>query len=58
MDNAKKSAANTKRAVCINVDVQNYTQFKQITKRIGTNASAVINEYIYRYVKEHQDLLQ
>ncbi len=41
----------------MNVDPELYKQFRLITKKLSTNASAVLNEYMYKYVKEHEDLL-
>lgn len=46
-----------RKQMSMNVDEEIYEKFQLITKRIGTNASAVLNEYMYRYVKEHEDLI-
>lgn len=46
-----------KKMMSMNVDEEIYEKFRLITKRIGTNGSAVLNEFMYQYVKEHEDLI-
>lgn len=52
-----KSLKVARKQMSMNVDEEIYEKFQIITKRIGTNASAVLNEYMYRYVKDHEDLI-
>jgi len=47
----------TKKLMTINIDETIYKKFKAITKKRGTNCSAVVNDYIFNYVKENEQLL-
>lgn len=55
----KKTNVNqpTKKLMTINIDENIYKKFKTITKKRGTNCSAVVNDYIFNYVKENEQLL-
>ncbi len=46
-----------RKMMSMNVDPELYEKFQFITKKLSTNASAVLNSYMYEYVKEHADLL-
>jgi len=46
-----------RKMMSMNVDPEIYEKFQFITKKLSTNASAVLCEYMYNYVKEHGDLL-
>lgn len=46
-----------KKMMSMNVDPEIYEKFQFITKKLSTNASAVLCEYMYNYVKNHEDLL-
>jgi predicted DNA-binding protein len=53
---AKKKSV-TRKMMSMNVDPEIYEKFQFITKKLSTNASAVLCEHMYTYVKEHEDLL-
>jgi hypothetical protein len=46
-----------RKMMSMNVDPEIYEKFQFITKKLSTNASAVLCEYMYNYVKDHEDLL-
>lgn len=46
-----------RKMMSMNVDPEIYEKFQFITKKLSTNASAVLCEYMYNYVKEREDLL-
>ena len=53
MENKKS----TKKMMTINIDEKIYRKLKMIAKIRGTNCSAIINNYIFDYVKENEQLL-
>jgi len=56
MSNNTKTQS-TKKLMTINIDKTIFEKFKLITKKRGTNCSAVVNDYIFNYVKENEHLL-